>query len=118
MGEDGAGSRSSWTFLTHHARVLGAVAAEPEIRVREIAAQCELTDRAVQSILSDLEQAGYLTRTRVGRRTIYRVLPGTELRHPGQAGMPIEDLLALLRFESGGGRPSGAPAAPPSEKGT
>ncbi|MCF2528789.1 helix-turn-helix transcriptional regulator [Yinghuangia soli] len=109
MGEDGAGPRSTWTFLTHHARVLGAVAAEPEIRVREIAAQCELTDRAVQSILSDLEQAGYLTRTRVGRRTMYQVLTGTELRHPGQAGMPIEDLLALLRFESGA---AGRPAPP------
>ncbi|MCF2533415.1 MarR family transcriptional regulator [Yinghuangia soli] len=96
MDENGPRLRSSWTFLTQHARVLGAVAAEPEIRVREIAARCEVTERAVQSILLDLEQAGYITRTRNGRRTVYYVVPGTRLRHRGEAGKPVEDLLALL----------------------
>ncbi|MEU8137325.1 MarR family transcriptional regulator [Streptodolium elevatio] len=107
MADTGFGSRSSWTFLTHHARVLRTVAAEPEIRVREIAARCELTDRAVQSILGDLERAGYLTRTRTGRRTTYEVTPGTRLRHPRDSAGSVADLLALPDTPARG--PAGGP---------
>jgi DNA-binding IclR family transcriptional regulator len=84
-----------WTFLTNHARVLAAVARDPGIRVRDIAAACLLTERAVGMILTDLEEAGYLTRTRVGRRNVYRVTPGTVLRHPADGGRPVAEALAL-----------------------
>ncbi|HSA51273.1 MAG TPA: helix-turn-helix domain-containing protein [Yinghuangia sp.] len=84
-----------WTFLTNHSRVLATVARDPSIRVRDIAAACLLTERAVGAILSDLEEAGYLTRTREGRRNVYKVTPGTALRHPTDGGRPIADVLDL-----------------------
>ncbi|MEU8137901.1 helix-turn-helix transcriptional regulator [Streptodolium elevatio] len=87
-----------WTFLTNHARVLAAVAREPEARIRDIAAVCLLTERAVQKILVDLETAGYIARTRVGRRNTYRIAPGTKVRHPADGGREIADLLALLNI--------------------
>ncbi|MER6817560.1 winged helix-turn-helix domain-containing protein [Spirillospora sp. NPDC000708] len=62
-----------WTFLTNHARVLVAAARDPDSRVRDIAEQVGVTERAVQRITTDLESAGYLTRARTGRRTRYAV---------------------------------------------
>ncbi|OXS34537.1 ArsR family transcriptional regulator [Streptomyces sp. XY006] len=89
-------SHSGWTFITSHARVLAAIADNPHIRIRDIAARCRLTERAVSRIISDLEQAGYLSHTREGRTNIYRVEPDKVLRHPAEAGLPVASLLSLL----------------------
>jgi len=40
----------------------------------------------VQAIVADLEAAGYLTRTRTGRRTRYTVNPDSSFRHPRKKG--------------------------------
>ena len=87
---------TGWTFLTNHARVLAAIADDRSSRIRDIAARCRLTERAVQKIISDLEQAGYLTRSREGRTNTYRIEPGTLLRHPAEARLSVAELLALL----------------------
>ncbi|MFD4528281.1 helix-turn-helix transcriptional regulator [Streptomyces sp. NPDC058470] len=89
-------THAGWTFLTSHARVLAAIAEDRRIRIRDIAARCRLTQRAVQKIISDLEEDGYLTRTREGRTNAYRIQPGTILRHPAEAGMTVEVLLSAL----------------------
>ncbi|WP_331766145.1 helix-turn-helix domain-containing protein [Embleya sp. NBC_00896] len=94
MSESDA-ARPSWTFFTNHARVLAAIARDPEVRVRDIAATCLLTERAVQGILTDLEDAGYLTRTRIGRRNAYHVTSGTVVRHPADLGRAVADALDL-----------------------
>lgn len=60
-----------WHFLTNHARVLFAIARGPAARLRDIAAVCRITERTAQSIVTDLEQAGYIRRERDGRRTRY-----------------------------------------------
>ncbi|SEK45052.1 helix-turn-helix transcriptional regulator [Streptacidiphilus jiangxiensis] len=86
----------TWTFLTNHARVLVQISKDPGMRVRDIAARCLLTERAVQRIITDLEQGGYLTHTRVGRTNLYRVTAARPLRHPADAGPSVADLLALL----------------------
>jgi hypothetical protein len=96
-------SRPSWTFLTNHARVLVQIARDPGVRVRDIAAHCLLTERAVQRIISDLEQGGYLTHTRIGRTNRYQVSAGSPLRHPADAGPTVADLLALLAAPHSGG---------------
>ncbi|MFD2354363.1 helix-turn-helix transcriptional regulator [Nonomuraea ferruginea] len=80
--------RSGWTFLTNHARVLIAVAADPEVRLRDIAAKIGITERAAQGIVSDLEDAGYLMRERMGRRNRYEINPSAELRHHTEARHP------------------------------
>ncbi|MFG3250810.1 helix-turn-helix transcriptional regulator [Streptomyces sp. NPDC048187] len=89
-------ARPGWTFVTNHARVLAAIADNPNIRIRDIAAHCRLTERAVQRIISDLEQDEYLSHTRDGRTNTYRVQPEKVLRHPAEAGLTVASLLSLL----------------------
>ncbi|MEY9487324.1 DNA-binding IclR family transcriptional regulator [Streptomyces calvus] len=89
-------SHSGWTFVTNHARVLAAIADNPNVRIRDIAARCRLTERAVQRIIADLEQDGYLSHTRDGRTNTYRIEPDKVLRHPAEAGLSVASLLSLL----------------------
>ena len=70
---DPARPPASWTFLSNHARVLAALAEDPEIRLRDVATEVGITERAAQSIVADLANASYVTRTRVGRRNQYEV---------------------------------------------
>ncbi|EFL35775.1 PaaX family transcriptional regulator [Streptomyces viridochromogenes DSM 40736] len=89
-------SHTGWTFLTNHARVLAVIADNHSARIRDIAAHCRLTERAVQKIIADLEQDGYLSHTRAGRTNTYRIDPGKVLRHPAEAGLTVASLLSLL----------------------
>lgn len=93
--EDGVPTRT-WTFLTNHARVLIAVARDPQARVRDLSALVGITERATQGILADLEEAGFVTRTRIGRRNEYSVHPDVQFRHPREAGHDVGELLALF----------------------
>ncbi|MFC4498027.1 MULTISPECIES: helix-turn-helix transcriptional regulator [Streptomyces] len=87
---------TGWTFLTNHARVLAAIAGHRSTRIRDIAARCRLTERAVQKIITDLEADGYLTHTREGRANVYHIQPGTILRHPAESGLTVGELLVFL----------------------
>ena len=60
-------------LFTNHALVLGVIAADPAVRIRDIAERVEITERAVEILLRDLIQVGFLTRKRVGRRNVYEV---------------------------------------------
>src|SRR6202161_3734372 len=91
-GENGG----AWTLLTGHGHVLVEIARDPEARIRDISATVGLTERTVQAIVADLEAAGYLTRTRAGRRTRYTINPDSQFRHRAQKGLPVGPLLALL----------------------
>ena len=86
----------AWTLLTGHGHVLVEIARNPDARIRDIAAVAALTDRAVQAIVADLEAAGYLSRTRTGRRTVYSVNPDKLFRHSAQEGHRVGPFLALL----------------------
>ena len=87
---------SGWTFLTNHGHVLLSVARDPGIRIRDIAVTVGITERAAQRIVGDLVQAGYLSRTRVGRRNQYAVNAELPLRHPVERGHEIGALLRVL----------------------
>ncbi|MER5448423.1 helix-turn-helix domain-containing protein [Streptomyces sp. NPDC002766] len=89
-------SHTGWTFLTNHARVLAAIADNQSARIRDIAAHCRLTERAVQKIISDLERDGYLSHVREGRTNTYRIEPSMVLRHPAEAGLTVASLLSVL----------------------
>jgi hypothetical protein len=69
-------------LFTNHALVLGVIAADPAVRIRDIAERVEITERAVEILLRDLIQVGFLTRKRVGRRNVYEVHQDEKLRHP------------------------------------
>ena len=89
-------SGGSWTLLTGHGHVLVEIARNPGARIRDISAVAGLTERTVQAIVADLEAAGYLTRTRTGRRTRYTVNHDSVFRHPAQDGHRIGPFLTLL----------------------
>jgi hypothetical protein len=86
----------SWTILTGHGHVLVEIARDPEARIRDISAAAGITERTAQAIVADLEAAGYITRTRKGRRTRYTVNKDSLFRHPAQEGHIVGPFLALL----------------------
>ena len=87
--------RSSWTFITNHAQVLLCIATDPGVRMRDVAADVGITERAVQRIIQELEEGGVLERTRIGRRNHYQVLASEPLRHPIESHRKVADLLRL-----------------------
>jgi len=87
---------SEWTFLTNHAHVLLSIAADPDIRLRDVAVSVGITERAAQRIVMELEQAGFLERERVGRRNRYRVHTNRRLRHPKELRHQVGELLGVL----------------------
>ena len=89
-------SGGAWTLLTGHGHVLVEIARNPRARIRDISPVVGLTERTVQAIIADLEAAGYLTRTRAGRRTVYTVHFDRPFRHPAQDGHRIGPFLELL----------------------
>jgi hypothetical protein len=97
----------SWRFLTNHAHVLERIAGEPTLRLRDIAAYVGITERAAASIVNDLAEAGYLTRTRIGRRNTYVVHDELPLRHPLHRHHTVGGLIRFLE----------APATTPQSQG-
>lgn len=98
--EDDAEAVTCWMFLTNHAHVLLAIAADPSARMREVAARVGVTERSVQMIVADLVTDGYLTRIRVGRRNRYTVNRAGAFRHPAESDHRVGELLEL--FENRG----------------
>lgn len=97
-------SGGSWTLLTGHGHVLVEIARNPNARIRDISAVAGLTERTVQAIVADLEAAGYLTRTRTGRRSRYTVNHDSVFRHPAQEGLRVGPFLNMLAAVGGDGR--------------
>jgi len=91
---------TEWTFLTNHAHVLLCVARDPDIRLRDVADFVGITERAAQRIVADLVDAGYLDRTREGRRNSYQLNPDIPLRHPLDRDHAIGDILEVLTTSS------------------
>lgn len=85
-----------WTFMTNHAHVLFCIAGDPEIRLREVAERVGITERAVQRIVSDLQESGYITVEKVGRRNRYAVVPNLPLRHEVERHRSVAELLQLV----------------------
>jgi predicted transcriptional regulator of viral defense system len=96
-GREAAGSAGErgWTFLSNHGHVLVYLARHPEARMRDVADLVGITERAVQRIVADLEQAGYMERVRLGRRNHYTVRDDLPLRHPLEQHQRISSLLVL-----------------------
>jgi predicted transcriptional regulator len=92
-----ASPRTGWTFLTNHAAVLVCIDRNPGTRMDDIASEVGISRRAAQMIVSDLAEAGYIERTRVGRRNHYRIRDDMPLRRTAFKDSDIRTLLTLLR---------------------
>ena len=88
--------KPGWTFLTNHSHVLLCIARDPEIRLREVATEVGITERAAQRIVAELVEEGYISREREGRRNRYEVHSELPLRHPLEQSHEIGELLDLL----------------------
>jgi DNA-binding IclR family transcriptional regulator len=89
-----------WTFVTSHLIVLLCLAEDPTIRMVEVAERAGITHRAVQGIVADLVKAGYVNRTRVGRRNQYQINPELPLRHLEIQHHRLGELLTALSPQS------------------
>jgi predicted transcriptional regulator len=89
-------SDGTWTFLSNHGHVLVYLAKNPEARIREIAGAVGITERSAQGIISDLEEGGYVSIKRVGRRNTYRVNSARKFRHPEESDQSIAPLLKIF----------------------
>lgn len=86
----------TWTFFTNHSHVLFCLARDSDLRLREVAEQVGITERAVQRIVTELEDSGYITRQRNGRRNFYLVHQQRPLRHKIESHRSVKDLLGLI----------------------
>jgi len=87
---------ASWTFLTAHARVLLCVANDPGVRLRDIAASLDITERTAFGIITDLAEAGYVVKEKDGRRNRYHIQAHLPLPEPTARDRTVGEVLALL----------------------
>lgn len=87
---------TTWNFLTNHAHVLMCLVQQPELLMREIAQKVGITERAVQRIIADLRNEGYITMQREGRRNVYQINPEARLKHPIESHRRLADLIKLI----------------------
>jgi DNA-binding IclR family transcriptional regulator len=89
-------SVASWSFLTNHARVLLCIAHDPGVRLRDIAARLDITERSAYSIVTDLTQAGYIVKQKDGRRNRYQIQAHLPLPESTSQERTVGEVLALL----------------------
>jgi predicted DNA-binding transcriptional regulator YafY len=86
----------TWSFLTNYARVLLCIAEDPGVRLRELGDRVGVTERAAHRIVDDLAAAGYISRTRTGRRNHYSINQDQPLRDRLVRQQSVGDLLTIL----------------------
>ena len=104
-----------WTFLTTHARVLLLVAHDPGVRLRDIAASLDITERSAFGIITDLAEAGYVVKEKTGRRNRYHIQAHLPLPEPTSQERTVGEVLALLAGT--GPAAAGTPAAAAGDPG-
>lgn len=87
---------AEWTFFTNHARALVCIARDPGVRLREIAAVLDVTERRAFGIVTDLTEAGYVLKEKDGRRNRYRIQDHLPLRITIGREPTIGEVLAVL----------------------
>jgi predicted ArsR family transcriptional regulator len=87
---------SSWTLLTNHGHVMVYLSRHPEARLRDLAAEVEITERAAQRIVNELVEDGYLRKEKVGRRNRYTLNREAPMRHPIERDHSVGEMLASL----------------------
>lgn len=90
----------SWNFLSNYSHVLVCLSREPELRMRDVAQKVQITERAVQRIVHELEEADVLRVEREGRRKRYTINEDASLRHPLESHRTVGNLLSGMMADS------------------
>jgi hypothetical protein len=92
---------SNWTIFSNHGHVLVCLTRDPEARLRDVAADVGITERAVQKIVRDLQDGDMISVTKNGRRNCYSIHKKQPLRHPLEADCKIKDLIRVINKKPG-----------------
>jgi DNA-binding IclR family transcriptional regulator len=87
---------ANWTFLTNHAQVLLCIAHDPGMRLRDIAASLNITERSAFSIVTDLAEACYMVKQKNGRRNRYLIQAHLPLPELASRERTVGEVLAIL----------------------
>ncbi len=88
--------KGHWTFLSNHGRVIEYISKDPHSTIEVISKNVGLTQRGVQKIISELEEAGYVARNREGRKNRYIVHTELPMRHKLECEHAVGELLQAL----------------------
>ena len=89
-------SMGDWTFFSNYGHVLVCLAKNNQARLRDVAADVGITERAAQKIVKDMQDAGYLTITKHGRCNHYQINRRKSLRHELESHCNVGKILALV----------------------
>lgn len=90
---------ADWSLFTKHGLILILIAKNPDMTAREISNDIGLTERTTHKIIVDLEDAGYITRIKVGRQNKYRIHPTVPIKDE-VTDASLGELLATLGWKS------------------
>lgn len=102
-----------WTFFSNYGHVLVCLARNSDARLRDVALEVGITERAVQKIVRDLQDAGYLVVTKQGRCNRYRINRRKTLRHDLQSHVTVGKLLRLVAGQAPKSQPAMDAESPP-----
>lgn len=82
-------------LISTHGLILLCIASTDEQTVARLAEVAGVSERTVTRVVTDLVEAGYVTRRRQGTRNAYTVCPDAEVTDPVGHGWRLERLLQL-----------------------
>jgi DNA-binding Lrp family transcriptional regulator len=89
---------AGWSFVTNHGLVLAAIAKHPRSTAREIGDAVGITERAAHRIINDLDEGGYITKTKIGRNNQYRIHADVPLNDEA-SDAAVGELLVMLGWK-------------------
>ena len=89
---------AEWSFITNHGLVLATIARHPQSTAREIGDSVGITERSAHKIINDLNEAGYITKIKVGRNNKYRIHPDVPLKDE-DSDAAVGELLVMLGWK-------------------
>jgi len=85
-----------WTFFSNYGHVLVCLAKNKRSRLRDVAVEVGITERAVQKIVRDLQLEGFLTVSKQGRCNRYTINNRKALKHSLESQCTVGKLLSLV----------------------
>jgi predicted ArsR family transcriptional regulator len=85
-----------WALLSNHGKVYAYLAGHKDSTTQGIAQEIGISIRAVQNIIDDLEEEGYLQRQKIGRRNNYIIYPGVHARSGMETDYAVGRMLVSL----------------------